>query len=555
MSEEAYSNWKKHYAKKGFVAERRFKNPITPFKEMIEKRGWKALCTHQRSGYAAVVREFYSNLVGRKDNTVFVRGVWVPYGAKAINQVYEMAGHKHGSKFKRLLENPDLKKIAEKLTDGKAQLRQEKGEPKTLNRGSLTEEAKVWFYFLASVLVPTRHLSTVREQEAVLLYAILKGYKLNVGTLIENSIMRYHEGNKRGVIPHPATITILCLKAGVKGDWETEEEVPLTSPLLLTGVSKGPRNQKKKGVLIKTREEAPATRQEEENSENPVETNTFTFADNAGQNEGSPMDFSFPLASSPPRQNRTFREQGESSRGAQENNEIMEMLLSMQNRMEEREKRWSIQQQFRDNTYEAELKRRDQQWEEELQRREERFESELQRREQEWEAELRRREEQMKGVLQQQREDFRKEMEKRDKDQLQKLKFSNEAFYNNQVNRDNQLLGIIKERDAKLEEKTKENVNGFKFLYVTLEKEFEKKMEGRDKVLDENDAFRRKVWLENLDLINNNLSKFLEVMTEMERNVNTLGLRQDELNKKVDLINELHRKNRLTKRRPRERGA
>ena len=35
--EEAYSNWRKHYTGKGFVAERRFKNPITPFKEMIEK--------------------------------------------------------------------------------------------------------------------------------------------------------------------------------------------------------------------------------------------------------------------------------------------------------------------------------------------------------------------------------------------------------------------------------------------------------------------------------------------------------------------------------------
>ena len=346
VSDEAYSNWKKHYANKGFVAERRFRNPITPFKEMIEQRGWKALCTHQRSGNAAVVREFYSNLVGQKDNTVFVRGVWVPYGAKAINQVYEMAGHKHGSKFKKLMENPDLKKIAENLTDGKAQLRQEKGGPKTLNRGSLTEEAKVWFYFLASVLVPTRHLSTVREQEAVMLYAILKGYKINIGTIIENSIMRYHEGNKRGVIPHPTTITVLCLKDGVKGAWETEEEVHLTSPLLLTGVSKGPRNQKNKGLLIKMREEAPAARQEEENSENPVKTNTFTSADNEGRNEGSPMDFSFPLASSLPRKNRTFGEHGERSRGAQENNSIMEMLISMQSIMDEREKRWSIQQQF-----------------------------------------------------------------------------------------------------------------------------------------------------------------------------------------------------------------
>ena len=40
VSEEAYSNWKKHYANKGFIAERRFRNPITPFKEMIEQRGW-----------------------------------------------------------------------------------------------------------------------------------------------------------------------------------------------------------------------------------------------------------------------------------------------------------------------------------------------------------------------------------------------------------------------------------------------------------------------------------------------------------------------------------
>ena len=90
---------------------------------MIEKRGWETLCAHRRAGYAAVVREFYSNLVGRKENTVYVRGVWVPYGAQAINQVYGMAGHKHGSKFKKLLEKPDLMKIAEKLTDGKAQLR------------------------------------------------------------------------------------------------------------------------------------------------------------------------------------------------------------------------------------------------------------------------------------------------------------------------------------------------------------------------------------------------------------------------------------------------
>ena len=45
--------------------------------------------------------------------------------------------------------------------------------------------------------------------------------------------------------------------------------------------------------------------------------------------------------------------------------------------------------------------------------------------------------------------------------------------------------------------------------------------------------------MENLDLINNNLSKFLEVMTEMEVKMNNLGKRQDQLNEKVDLSNQI----------------
>ena len=561
VSEEAHSNMWKYYAHKGFVAERRFKTPITPFKELIEKRGWETLCAHRRAGYVAVVREFYANLVGRKDNTVYVRGVWVPYGAQAINQVYGLAGLKHGSKYKKLLENPDLKKIAEKLTGGKAQLRQEKGGPKTLNRGSLTEEAKVWFYFLASVLVPTKHLSTVREQEAVMLYAILKGYKINIGAIIENSIMRYHDGNKRGLIPHPATVTILCLKAGVKGDWGTEEEVPLASPLVLTGVTKGPRNQKKKGVLIKTGEEAPTAGPEKENLENPMGENTFPRAGNEEHDEGLPMDFSFPLASSPPRQSRTFGEQGESSRGANENQGIMELLLSIQRKMEEREQRLNIQQQFRDNTYETELKRRDQQMEEELQRREEKFEAELQRREQkfekelqrrenrfeaeskrkekEWEEKMKKKEEQVKEVLKQQGEDFKKDLEERDGKLFQKLKLIHDAFYNNQFRRDSEVLNIMKERETEQENKWEEKLNEIKVLFKSLQRDFVKKLDDRDKDQRETESYKQKEWLENLDLINNNLSKFLEVMTEMEVKMNNLGKRQDQLNEKVDLSNEI----------------
>ena len=551
VSEEAYSIWKKHYAGKGFIGEMGFSQLISPCKELIKQRGWEKFCKHRKTEYAAVVREFYSNLVGRKENSVFVRRVWVPYGAATINAMYGMEGQRHGSKFKKLLANPNREKIVRKLTDGKVQWNQEKGAPRTINRGDLTEEAKVWFYFLASVMVPTKHLCTVREQEAIILYAILRGYKLNVGAVIENSIMRYHEGNKRGLIPHPAAITRLCIRAGVKGSWTEEEECPNASPLTLTGISKGPRNQKKKKVIVEadSREEEENARQEDEtlmvedqqeqNPETQPEGNTSIFAEDMAADERSPIDYTTPLASSPPMRNRNFREPGESSRGAHGNNEIMEMLISMQKSMEEREEKWRIQQQFREEVYEAELRRRDRQWEEEMNRKEEMYEAELKRKEQKWEEELSRKEEQLKEILDHQQENFKKEMEGRDQALLKKLKLSHESFYNNQYERDSQLLKLIKERDAEQEAKTKEHIKGFKFLYMSLIKDFEKKMMDSDKVLDDNDSYRRKIWLENLDLINNNLSKFLEVMTELERNMNTLGMRQDELNEKVDLTNEL----------------
>ena len=187
--------------------------------------------------------------------------------------------------------------------------------------------------------------------------------------------------------------------------------------------------------------------------------------------------------------NRDFREPGESSRGAQENNQIMEMLISMQKSMEEREKRWSLQQKFREEVYEAELKRRDQHREEELNKKEEVYEAELKRKEHKWEEELSRREEQIKKILEHQEEKFKKEMEERDRDLLKKLQLSHESFYNNQYDRDSQLLKLIKERDSEQEAKTKEHIKGFKFLYMSLLQDFEKKMKDRDQKLDDNDAY------------------------------------------------------------------
>ena len=101
--------------------------------------------------------------------------------------------------------------------------------------------------------------------------------------------------------------------------------------------------------------------QEEQIPETQLEGNTPMFTEGMEADDRNPIDFTNHLANSPPMRGRDFRETGESSRGALENSQIMEMLLSMQKNMEERDKKWSLQQQFREETYEAELKRRDQQ--------------------------------------------------------------------------------------------------------------------------------------------------------------------------------------------------
>ena len=102
--------------------------------------------------------------------------------------------------------------------NGKGEWNSTKKNPfESIARGSLTKEAKMWFYFLASVLLPSKHLRTVRQEEAILLDAILKGYKINVGKFIENSILSYYQRKYRGLIPHPATITKICILGMVEG--------------------------------------------------------------------------------------------------------------------------------------------------------------------------------------------------------------------------------------------------------------------------------------------------------------------------------------------------
>ena len=60
--------------------------------------------------------------------------------------------------------------------------------------------------------------------------------------------------------------------------------------------------------------------------------------------------------------------------------------------------------------------------------------------------------------------------------------------------------------------------------------------------MEDSDEYKRKTWLESMDLINQNLSKLLECISEVEGIVNQVVKRQDTLIHAVQLNNEIYAK-------------
>ena len=88
---------------------------------MIEKRWWSLPSEHKSFGRAALIREFYSNMVDRKEKTCYVRGKWVSFDNGEKNKFLKVIDLKDGSKLKELKKDPAYQKILELLTIGKGE--------------------------------------------------------------------------------------------------------------------------------------------------------------------------------------------------------------------------------------------------------------------------------------------------------------------------------------------------------------------------------------------------------------------------------------------------
>ena len=87
LSEEASCNFSKISSLK-LIKEKGFEKPNGVLQRIIMLKGWTEFYKHPEAAIDPLVREFYSNLNGEKEGTVFVRGKWVAFFGTIINNIF-----------------------------------------------------------------------------------------------------------------------------------------------------------------------------------------------------------------------------------------------------------------------------------------------------------------------------------------------------------------------------------------------------------------------------------------------------------------------------------
>ena len=161
----------------------------------IDANRWEILCEHPNPTVVPIVREFYANGKERDGFRVFVRGKWVAFDRTTINGYYGLADIED-DQYQALLESDetnwdDIKNALCK--EPVAWKRYTNGGLKSFPGQAMKKIAKIWHYFVCAKLQPTTNVSTVMKSRAALVYAILEGMKIDVGLVIQHSIIHGFE--------------------------------------------------------------------------------------------------------------------------------------------------------------------------------------------------------------------------------------------------------------------------------------------------------------------------------------------------------------------------
>ena len=128
------------------------------------------------------------------------------------------------------------------------------GEFTTFSMTALTLVAKVWYNFLCAKIKPSLHLSTVTKDKTILLYAVTKGFKFDIETVIERGLIGSTRERCTSSLIHPSLIIELCRSVGVSM-LDSKEQVQQRLSIQLLRVKFGTLDESND----ETDDDAPAT--------------------------------------------------------------------------------------------------------------------------------------------------------------------------------------------------------------------------------------------------------------------------------------------------------
>ncbi|KAH9671394.1 hypothetical protein KPL70_017357 [Citrus sinensis] len=159
------------------------------------KRGWLEFCKHPRNPVLPVVKEFYANLVSPDQHNIWITCEYAKLHDKLTPKKWTT--------------------IFTTLTIEGASWVNEEG--RVVNRIDLKPIAKVCVKFLKSRLMPTTHTTTVSQERLVLLYVLIRGLPIDMGSIIVKEIRECAAKTHRtAALLFPSLVTSICVVSGVR---------------------------------------------------------------------------------------------------------------------------------------------------------------------------------------------------------------------------------------------------------------------------------------------------------------------------------------------------
>jgi hypothetical protein len=222
-------------------------------KRQIVDRGWQKFVDVPKRTNESLMKEFLANWPERDGDKVFIRRKWIPVNSVVINLIFNLEDFDdeeeplweeerqgiHWGRFSQVLGYPGYY-----IPDNRIMLRKE-----------LNAVAKAWNVFLSAHCLPTKNLARVEYYRLKYIYAIKKGYNVDVGKMIIRSLDHITAPYFAGGIGLSGVITEICAASGIAGKATDSYQISGTKlcPATLEKFSIGPRRQ---GEMV-VRQEQP----------------------------------------------------------------------------------------------------------------------------------------------------------------------------------------------------------------------------------------------------------------------------------------------------------